>query len=97
VRARVRRHVWSLLALRPGGFPWLSIAGKRLHRWVVIDMDAMIITAGSKKEGAAATWNPTPPQRHAKDSPNTACDMSGRQPLTTTPSARRRIEAGARR
>ncbi|MBX9399322.1 hypothetical protein K4749_38655 [Streptomyces sp. TRM72054] len=22
VRARVRRHVWSLLHLRPGGFPW---------------------------------------------------------------------------
>ncbi|MET9914997.1 hypothetical protein ABZZ74_51570 [Streptomyces sp. NPDC006476] len=30
VRARVRRHVWSLLHLRPGGFPWLTVAGKRL-------------------------------------------------------------------
>ncbi|WP_245991498.1 transposase, partial [Streptomyces spongiicola] len=56
VRARVRRHVWSLLHLRPGGFPWLTIAGKHLHRWVVIDMDATIITAASKKQGAAATW-----------------------------------------
>lgn len=55
-RARVRRGVWSLLHLRPGGFPWLTIAGKRLHRWVVIDMDATIITAASKKQGAAATW-----------------------------------------
>ncbi|WP_311137205.1 IS1380 family transposase [Streptomyces sp. I6] len=56
VRARVRRHVWSLLHLRPGGFPWLTIAGKHLHRWVVIDMDATIVTAASKREGAAATW-----------------------------------------
>ncbi|WP_325063633.1 hypothetical protein [Streptomyces marianii] len=51
VRARVRRHIWSLLHLRPGGFPWLTIAGKHLHRWVVIDMFATIITAASKKEG----------------------------------------------
>ncbi|MFZ3492017.1 IS1380 family transposase [Streptomyces sp. 5.8] len=56
VRARVRRHVWTLLELRPGGFPWLTVAGKRLHRWVVIDMDATIITAESKKQGATATW-----------------------------------------
>ncbi|WP_371666608.1 hypothetical protein OG985_46380 [Streptomyces sp. NBC_00289] len=49
MRARVRRHVWSLLHLRPGGFPWLTVAGKRLHGWVVIDMDATIITAASKK------------------------------------------------
>ena len=31
VRASVRRAVWSRLHLRPGGFPWLTIAGKRLH------------------------------------------------------------------
>jgi hypothetical protein len=29
-RARFRRYVWSLLHLRPGGFPWLVVAGKRL-------------------------------------------------------------------
>ncbi|MFD0507482.1 IS1380 family transposase [Streptomyces chiangmaiensis] len=58
-RARVRRHVWSLLCLRPGGFPWLTVAGKHLHRWIVIDMDATIITAASKKEGASATWKKT--------------------------------------
>ncbi|MER7960359.1 IS1380 family transposase, partial [Streptomyces sp. NPDC096030] len=56
VRAKVRRVVWSWLTLRPGGFPWLTIAGKRLHHWVIVDMDATIITAASKKEGAAATW-----------------------------------------
>ncbi|MER7820907.1 hypothetical protein [Streptomyces sp. NPDC096153] len=27
-RAQVRRGVWSLLHLRPDGFPWLTIAGK---------------------------------------------------------------------
>ncbi|MCY0924551.1 transposase, partial [Streptomyces sp. H27-G5] len=55
-RAGVRRHVWTLLELRPGGFPWLTIAGKRLHRWVVLDLDATIITAASKKEGATGTF-----------------------------------------
>ncbi|MFB7116249.1 hypothetical protein [Streptomyces sp. NPDC056190] len=58
-RARVRRHVWSLLCLRPGGFRWLTVAGKHLHRWIVIDMDATIITAASKKEGASVTWKKT--------------------------------------
>ncbi|MET9881890.1 IS1380 family transposase [Streptomyces sp. NPDC006430] len=56
VRAGVRRHVWSLLCLRPGGFPWLTIAGKRLNGWIVIDLDATITTAASKKEQAAATF-----------------------------------------
>ncbi|WP_275432064.1 MULTISPECIES: transposase [unclassified Streptomyces] len=59
VRARVRRHVWSLLHLRLSGFPWLTIAGKRLHNWVVIDLDATIITAASKKERASATFKKT--------------------------------------
>ncbi|WP_406729238.1 hypothetical protein WJ438_38450 [Streptomyces sp. GD-15H] len=53
VRARVRRQVWSLLRLRPGGFPWLVVAGKRLTGWIVIDLDATIITSASKKAGAA--------------------------------------------
>jgi hypothetical protein len=55
-RARVRRHVWGLLALRPGGFPWLVVAGKLLAGWVVIDLDATLITAHSVKAGAAATF-----------------------------------------
>lgn len=55
-RARIRAHVWGLLALRPGGFPWLSIAGKLLTGWVVIDIDATLITAHSDKQGAAATF-----------------------------------------
>lgn len=57
VRARVRRHVWSLLCLRPGGFPWLTVAGKRLTSWIVID--ATVITSASKKTGAAVTFKKT--------------------------------------
>jgi hypothetical protein len=56
VRARVRRRVWDLLAKRPGGFPWLCVAGKLLRGWVVIDLDATLIGAHSNKQGAAATF-----------------------------------------
>ncbi|MBS2966634.1 IS1380 family transposase [Actinocrinis puniceicyclus] len=55
-RARVRERVWDLLAGREEGFPWLVILGKRLTGWVVIDLDATIITASSKKQGAAGTY-----------------------------------------
>ncbi|MBL3671713.1 IS1380 family transposase [Streptomyces sp. M2CJ-2] len=55
-RARVRRIVWTWLALRPQGFPWLTVAGKHLKGWVVLDIDATIITAASKKEGASPTF-----------------------------------------
>jgi len=58
-RARVRRHVWSRLHLRPGGFPWLTVAGKRLTGWIVIDLDATVITSASKKSGAAVTFKKT--------------------------------------
>ncbi|MFE7243756.1 IS1380 family transposase [Streptomyces sp. NPDC057580] len=58
-RRQVRRHVWSLLHLRPGGFPWLTVAGKRLTGWIVIDLDATIITSASKKQGARATFKKT--------------------------------------
>jgi Transposase DDE domain group 1 len=55
-RARVRRHVWNLLRLRPGGFPWLVVAGKWLTGWIVIDIDATVIIAHSVKDGAAVTF-----------------------------------------
>jgi hypothetical protein len=58
-RARVRRRVWGLLHLRPGGFPWLTVAGKRLRGWIVIDIDATIITSASDKSGAAVTFKKT--------------------------------------
>jgi hypothetical protein len=57
VRAKVRAHVWSLIAARPAGFPWLAIAGKLLAGWLVIDLDGTLITARSDKEGAAPTFN----------------------------------------
>ncbi len=55
-RARARAHAWKLIEATPAGFPWLEIAGKTLTGWVVIDMDATLVTARSPKEGAAATW-----------------------------------------
>jgi hypothetical protein len=55
-RAKARAHVWQLIEGTPAGFPWLAIAGKMLAGWLVIDMDATLITACSDKEGAAPTW-----------------------------------------
>ena len=55
-RAAVRAHVWSMIGATLAGFPWLQIAGKLLAGWLVIDLDATLITAHSDKEGAAATW-----------------------------------------
>jgi hypothetical protein len=55
-RARVRAHVWQLISARPAGFPWLAVAGKLLAGWLVIDLDATLITARSDKEGAAPTF-----------------------------------------
>ena len=55
-RARARAHVWTLIGDTPAGFPWLAIAGKTLAGWLVIDMDATLVTARSDKEGAAPTW-----------------------------------------
>jgi hypothetical protein len=56
VRAAVRNQAWSLICTTPAGFPWLQIAGKLLAGWLVIDLDATLITAHSDKEGAAATF-----------------------------------------
>jgi hypothetical protein len=55
-RAKARARVWDLLERRPQGFPWLMVAGKLLSGWVVIDLDATLITAHSPKQGAAATF-----------------------------------------
>jgi hypothetical protein len=51
-RARVRAHVWKLIEATPSGFPWLTVAGKGLAGWLVIDLDATLITARSDKQGA---------------------------------------------
>ena len=55
-RAKARAHAWQLIEGTPAGFPWLEIAGKTLTGWLVIDMDATLVTASSDKEGAAPTW-----------------------------------------
>ena len=55
-RAKARQHVWNLIEATTAGFPWLAIAGKTLTGWLVIDMDATLVTACSDKEGAAPTW-----------------------------------------
>ena len=55
-RVRVRAHVWDLLAARDGGFAWVSAAGRVLTGWIVVDIDATLITAHSDKQGAAATF-----------------------------------------
>jgi Transposase DDE domain group 1 len=55
-RAKVRAHVWTLLEATAAGFPWLAVAGKLLTGWIVIDIDATLITAHSAKQGAAATF-----------------------------------------
>jgi hypothetical protein len=55
-RAKARAQVWQLIEGTAAGFPWLAIAGKTLTGWLVIDMDATLVTASSDKEGAAPTW-----------------------------------------
>jgi hypothetical protein len=55
-RAKARAHAWTLIAGTAAGFPWPVIAGKTLTGWVVIDMDATLVTASSDKEGASPTW-----------------------------------------
>ncbi|MFE4799131.1 transposase [Streptomyces sp. NPDC056708] len=35
------------------------MAGKHLDKWVIVDIDATIITAASKKDGADATFKKT--------------------------------------
>jgi len=52
-RARVRRHVWSLL---PDGVPPSRVADTYLGDMVVLDVDATIVVAHSEKESAAPTF-----------------------------------------
>nr|WP_246421921.1 IS1380 family transposase [Nocardiopsis mwathae] len=58
-RRHVRRHVWSLLRLRPGGFPDLEAAGRDLKGRIAVDLDATVITSASKKQGAEPTFKGT--------------------------------------
>lgn len=51
-----RRHWWGLLADRPEGFPWLSVAGCELTGITVVDLDASLVFTASDKENAAPTY-----------------------------------------
>jgi len=81
VQAAVRAHVWSLIAATPAGFPWLAVAGKLLAGWLVIDLDATLITARSDKEGAApnvARW-----EQSSRYGPRRQCAASRCGPVHT--------------
>jgi Transposase DDE domain group 1 len=58
-RARVRRHVWALLAASEGGLPVSKVAGTDLGEVVVLDVDATIVVAHSEKEQASPTFKKT--------------------------------------
>jgi len=44
-----RRHWWGLLASRPQGFPWLTVAGRELSGVTVVDLDASVVFAASRR------------------------------------------------
>jgi len=48
-----RAHVWALIEDTPAGFPWLEIAGKALTGWLVIDMDATLVTAARTRRSSS--------------------------------------------
>ena len=87
VRARVRGHMWSLIAAAPAGFPWLTIAGKLLAGWLVIDLDATLITA--HRQGGRGT--------HLQDglrlpSIGGVAGQYGREPGDAAAAGQRRLE-----
>lgn len=55
-RAAHRRRIWSQLAARPHGFPWVEVAGQVWDGWIVLDVDASLVESHSDKEGAAPTY-----------------------------------------
>ena len=55
-RARIRRHVWTLIAARHGRIPPSRVADVDLGKTVVIRLDATIQIAHSDKQGAAGTF-----------------------------------------
>jgi hypothetical protein len=55
-RAAHRRLIWAALAERPGGFPWVEVAGQVWKDWIVLDVDATLVETHSEKEGAAPTF-----------------------------------------
>jgi hypothetical protein len=58
-RARVRRHVWDLIAARHGGIPPSRVGDRDLGETIVIRLDATIQIAHSDKAQAAGTFKGT--------------------------------------
>jgi Transposase DDE domain group 1 len=58
-RARVRRHVWSLIEARHGGIPPARAAGRDLGQVIVVRLDATIVVAHSDKQQARGTFKGT--------------------------------------
>jgi len=92
VRARVRAHVWSLIAATPAGFPWLAVAGKMLAGWLVIDLDATLVTAHSDKEGAAPTFK----KGYGFHPLGALAGQYDREPGDAAAAGQRRVEHGRR-
>ncbi|SPF07451.1 hypothetical protein [Streptomyces sp. MA5143a] len=46
-RAAIRRVLWTLLTLRPGGSPWISVCGREPADSYVLDLDATVVTCAS--------------------------------------------------
>jgi len=55
-RAKVRKRVWGLLEARKDGFPWITVNGRALKGWTVLDSDATPVACASEKQGAAGTY-----------------------------------------
>jgi len=47
-RAAHRRGIWARLAARPGGFPWVEVAGQTWAGWIVLDVDASLVESHSQ-------------------------------------------------
>lgn len=45
-----------MLAARPGGFPWLTVAGQELTGTTVVDLDVTVVFAASEKENTKPTY-----------------------------------------
>ena len=48
-RAKVRKRVWGLLEARKEGFPWITVNGRALKGWTVLDSDATPVACASEK------------------------------------------------
>ena len=95
-----RRHWWGLLAARPDGFPWLTVAGRELTGITVVDLDASIVSAARTRRtprpptraasGSARTWRPaTTPTTCWRSTPARATPPPTAPPTTSPCSTRR--------